>query len=89
MLAENGDILIRAGDFSGMEWAPSLLGPQAYSLLDGAIRPAMSGQGREFALLDRAGSHLVIVFGLDRAQGMEYLAFARQVGESIEWAFSR
>ena len=87
VLDADGMIVERSGDFDGMKWASSLLGRQAFALLDGAIRPAMSGQGREFALLERVGSGLVIVFGLDRSEGMDHIHFARRVGESIERAF--
>lgn len=83
----DGSVLERAGDFNGMDWAASLLGRQAFALLDGPIRPAMSGQGREFALLERVGSGMVIVFGLDRSEGMEHIQFARRVGESIDRIF--
>lgn len=87
VLSEEGEVLEKAGDFSGMTWAHSLLGPQSFELVDDAIRPAMAGQGREFALLERAGPNLVVVFGLDRAEGMEHILFARRVGASIGQAF--
>lgn len=87
VLSEHGEVLEKAGDFSAMTWAPTLLGPQSFELVDDAIRPAMAGQGREFALLERAGSTLVIVFGLDRSEGMEHILFARRVGASIVQAF--
>lgn len=87
LLATDGEVLERAGDFSGMDWARSLLGSQAFLIADGPIRPAMSGHGREFALLERVEDGLLIVFGMDRAEGMEHILFARRVGESIEREF--
>ena len=88
VLATDGQVVEKAGNFSGMDWANSLLGSQAFLLADGPIRPAMSGQGREFALLERVEGGLLVVFGLDRAEGMEHLLFARRVGASIDAAFS-
>ena len=87
VLAHNGEVLERAGNFDEMIWAPSLLGPQALPLLDGAIRPAMLEEGREFALLERAGGVVVLVFGLNRALGMDHILFARRVAESIDRLF--
>ncbi len=87
VLAHNGTILERVGNFDDMMWAPSLLGPQALPLLDRLIRPAMLEHGREFALLERVGDVVVLVFGLDRAQGMDHILFARQVAASIQQAF--
>lgn len=88
VLREDGEVLHQAGDFSAMAWAPSLLNATSFVLLDGAIRPAMLGEGREFALLERAGPWLVIVFGLDRAEGMEHILFARRVGATIMQTFA-
>ena len=85
VLGPQGEVLEQVGPFS--DWASSLCGPPALLLWDGAMRPAMSGQGREFALLERIACGWVLVFGLDRAEGMEHLLFARQVGAALQGAW--
>lgn len=82
---EQGEVLVQVGDFS--PWAQSLTGPSALLLWDGVIRPAMTGQGREFALLERVSSGWALVFGQDRAEGAEHVRFARQVGQALQDRF--
>jgi len=95
---EKGEILARAGDFSKLSadgMVSTVLGPRgsalaSYGLLrpDEKVRPALLSEGREFALLERVGILMVVVFGLDRAEGMEHLLFSRRVGASITERFS-
>ncbi|MFN8607003.1 MAG: hypothetical protein U0931_05700 [Vulcanimicrobiota bacterium] len=85
LLNEQGEVLVRVGNFS--PWAESLLGPIALLLWDGAVRPAMTGQGREFALLQKVAPGWALVFGQDRAQGTEHILFARQVGQALQDRF--
>lgn len=95
---EKGEILARAGDFSRLSpdgLVSTVLGPRgsalaSYGMLkpDEKIRPALMSEGREFALLERVGILMVVVFGLDRAEGMDHMMFSRRVGASITAAFS-
>lgn len=85
LLNSEGEVSAQVGELS--PWASSLCGPPALLLWDGTIRPAMTGEGREFALLERVACGWALVFGLDRAEGMEHLLFARQVGAALQGAW--
>jgi hypothetical protein len=85
LLSTEGSVNAQAGEFS--DWASNLCGPSALLLWDGAIRPAMAGEGREFALLERVACGWALVFGRDRAEGMEHILFARQVGSALQGAW--
>ena len=98
VISEQGVVLARAGDFGQLAsdgLASTLLGPKGsplatYGLVqpDEKIRPAMMEEGFEFALLDRAGSLMVVVFGRERVGIVEHMQLAQRVGQTIAHEFA-